>query len=324
MQKTADQRLKLPYSYIKITDDTCGFTQNEIVECLCCFGIKTEKLTTDRKYEEELEIRKEYGVNIKLGALRIAQSCLFVAKTEDDAVFVCYFSTIAENVGERFRIISYFISEQGRSSDVNYHIIRENVGRFLPADYERLEEKARTKVYLLNLHSEEMVKEVVDFDSYDITCKHSPLRSFRSLKTYLESLYFTPYTGRVLRLEGEAVRFKNYPEIFKRDEKEKLISRLEVALRENPFKQSAFYRCLSPKYPIREVLVYHENRLISAFDTRQANICGFVVVPAAIAVDLCKTKIENHHEDVILQRIISGILRKHGNAQQEDPSRWMR
>jgi hypothetical protein len=43
--------------------------------------MKTEKLTTDKKYEEELEIRREYGINIKLGALRIAQSCLLVTKT---------------------------------------------------------------------------------------------------------------------------------------------------------------------------------------------------------------------------------------------------
>lgn len=62
-----------------------------------------------------------------------------------------------------------------------------------------------------------MVKEVIDFDNYDLTCRTSPLRPFRSLKTYLESLYFTPYTGRVLRLETELVKFKSYPQIFKRD-----------------------------------------------------------------------------------------------------------
>lgn len=90
-------------------------------------------------------------MNIKLGALRIAQSCLFVARTEDDTIFVCYFSIIEENVGEKFRIISYFITEQGRSSDINHHIIKENVSNYLPPDYEKLEDKVRTKVYLLNI-----------------------------------------------------------------------------------------------------------------------------------------------------------------------------
>jgi hypothetical protein len=66
---------------------------------------------------------------------------------------------------------------------------------------------------------------------------------------------------------------------------------LDVALKDNPFKQFGFYRVLSPKYPIREVLVYHENRLITGFDTRQANICGYVVVPDAVGIDLCKTKL---------------------------------
>lgn len=81
----------------------------------------------------------------------MAQSCLCVAKTEDDTIFVCYFSTIEENVGQRFQIYSYFISDQVRSSDINYDIIRKNVGRHLPGDYEQLEEGVRTKVYLLNL-----------------------------------------------------------------------------------------------------------------------------------------------------------------------------
>ena len=40
------------YNYIMITDDTSGFTQSEIIECLCSFGLKSEKLTTDKKYEE--------------------------------------------------------------------------------------------------------------------------------------------------------------------------------------------------------------------------------------------------------------------------------
>jgi hypothetical protein len=28
LEKTPDDRLKMKYNYIKITDDTCGFTQN--------------------------------------------------------------------------------------------------------------------------------------------------------------------------------------------------------------------------------------------------------------------------------------------------------
>lgn len=28
LEKTADNHLKMKYNYIKITDDTCGFTQN--------------------------------------------------------------------------------------------------------------------------------------------------------------------------------------------------------------------------------------------------------------------------------------------------------
>jgi hypothetical protein len=65
---------------------------------------------------------------------------------------------------------------------------------------------------------------------------------------------------------------------------------LDVTLADNPFKKYGFYRCTS-KYPIKEVLIYHENRLITAFDTRQANICGYVVIPQGINIDLCKTKL---------------------------------
>lgn len=83
--------------------------------------------------------------------MRIAQSCLYVARTEDDTIFVCYFSTIEKNVGSRFQILSYFINDQGRSSEMNYEIIRKNVVDFLPSDYERLEGNERTKVYLFNL-----------------------------------------------------------------------------------------------------------------------------------------------------------------------------
>ena len=60
--------------------------------------------------------------------MRIAQSCLIVTKTEDDSIFVCYFSTLSEKVGERFQIVHYFISERdGKSSEINAEIIRENV-----------------------------------------------------------------------------------------------------------------------------------------------------------------------------------------------------
>jgi hypothetical protein len=115
----------------------------------------------------------------------------------------------------------------------------------------------RTKVYLFNLQYEELIKEVVDFDNYDITYKSSVPRPFRLLKCYLESLYFTPYTGRLIRLENSPIKFKSYPEIFKKDETEGLISKLSLTLRDNPFKQYGFYKCLSPKYPYKEIMVYH-------------------------------------------------------------------
>ena len=40
---------------------------------------------------------------------------------------------------------------------------------------------------------------------------------FSQLKSYIESLYFTPYTGRTIKIENTLCRFKNYPEIFKKD-----------------------------------------------------------------------------------------------------------
>lgn len=124
---------------------------------------------------------------------------------------MCYFSTIEINAGDRFQIISYFITEQGKSSDINYNIIKANVIRYLPADYERLEEGVRTKVYLFNLQYEEMVKEVIGYEDYDITYKSSVPRPFHFLKSYLESLYFTPYTGRFISLENSPIKFKSYP-----------------------------------------------------------------------------------------------------------------
>jgi hypothetical protein len=43
-----------PYDYITLTDNSFGFNQNEILECLCSFTLKTEKLTGDKRFEEEI------------------------------------------------------------------------------------------------------------------------------------------------------------------------------------------------------------------------------------------------------------------------------
>lgn len=45
------------------------------------FTLKIETLTSDHKFEEELSIRKEYGVNLKLAAIKLGKSCLFITKT---------------------------------------------------------------------------------------------------------------------------------------------------------------------------------------------------------------------------------------------------
>lgn len=56
-----------------------------------------------------------------------------------------------------------------------------------------------------------MVKEMVDFNNFDFTYKVATTRTFTHLRAYLESLYFKPYIGRTIRLEGSPIKFKYYP-----------------------------------------------------------------------------------------------------------------
>ena len=56
------------------------------------FRYRVERSSADEAYEEELKIRSEYGINLKMASLRLGKSCLFVSKTVDGSIFVSYFS----------------------------------------------------------------------------------------------------------------------------------------------------------------------------------------------------------------------------------------
>ena len=141
----------LDYDLIQITDNSLGFTQNEILECVHSFGMKSEQLTTDKKYEEELEIRSEFGVNLKLASLRLGQCVLFVTTTEGDT-FVCFFSTLKSH-NCRFQILYYFISGENEiSSPINRQLIGKQVKGRVPVSFEQRLPSTSTKIFIFNLN----------------------------------------------------------------------------------------------------------------------------------------------------------------------------
>lgn len=76
-------------------------------------------------------MRNEYGLNLKLGSLRLGNSCLFVTTTTDDFIFVSYFSDCEIECPEgdpSFNCFYYALHSNGDcSSNLNRQIIRENV-----------------------------------------------------------------------------------------------------------------------------------------------------------------------------------------------------
>lgn len=115
----------------------------------------------------------------------MGKSCLFVTKTEDNYLFVCYFSCIEEYANNEFKIYSYFrTADNDLSSDINRSIIAKNVSNFLPGNYEEMEANINTTIYIFHLE-QDMRKEVVDVDSVRIEYEHSSSPFFRDLKLYL-------------------------------------------------------------------------------------------------------------------------------------------
>ena len=114
--------------------------------------MKTEKYTSDKRYEEEIEIRKEYGLNLKLGALRLGKSCLYTTKVEDKeerTKLFAYFSITSAFSSSPFTVTYYTLSQSGQcSSDVARHLIRKNVEGKIPDDYET--RSAMTLIYIFD------------------------------------------------------------------------------------------------------------------------------------------------------------------------------
>ena len=149
-----NERVAHQYSYISINDDSFGFSQHEILESLSSFSIKSQKITSDTRFEEEMEIRKEYGINVKLGCLRLGKSCLYITKLDDHSRFFAYFSTNKQFASSPFNIYSYILNEDGNSSsEVSRHLIRQEVEGKIPPGFET--ETVETLVYIFDLPRKE-------------------------------------------------------------------------------------------------------------------------------------------------------------------------
>lgn len=92
---------------------------------------------------------------MKLGALRLGQSCLYMTKTEDRSKLFAYFSTGTYYSQSPFTICSYILTLDGScSSEINRQMIRQNVLGKIPANYEEI--AAPTFLFIFDLTKKEI------------------------------------------------------------------------------------------------------------------------------------------------------------------------
>lgn len=111
--------------------------------------------------------------------------------------------------------------------------------------------------------------------------------------------------GRVIVLEGEPVKYKQLATFFRREEAEGRAVRVEAE--GSVFTQAELYRPTTPNYHFKEVLVYHLNRLVCSLNARNWDLFGYVEIPPAIPLDICKTKLENSVDELRLNNYLKSL-----------------